>query len=108
MARVMVTDISVDSVLADSEVINMTDADGGRYSVPSGSALTMITWHASSAADGTYVAAYDDNGSPVTQTVAASRSYPIPTTLNAAAFLKAVGNADGTITLTRKMVDSRG
>lgn len=108
MARVMVTDISVDSVLADAEVINMTDADGGRFSVPSGSSLTTITWHTSSAADGTFVPAYDENGSAVTQTVAASRSYPLPVTLNAAAFLKAVGNADGTITLTRKMADSRG
>lgn len=93
--------ITVDTVLADAEAIFLENTDGGRIIVPTGSSLTTLTFHESH--DGTtYVAAYDANNSAVTLTVAAARSYPLPSTLNAARYIKIVGNADGTVQFVGK------
>ena len=93
--------ISVDTVLADAETIYFAHADGARIIVPTGSSLTTLTFHESH--DGTtFVAAYDSTGTAVTLTVAAARSYPFPSTLNASKYVKIVGNADGEVILVAK------
>lgn len=94
--------VTVDSTLADAEEICYTDQAGGRFHVPTGSSITSITWYDATTSGGTFRASYDEYGSAVTQTVSAAKSYAIPAALAGAAFLKAVGDADGTIDVTLK------
>ena len=93
--------ISVDAVLADAETIYFAHADGARIIVPTGSSLTTLTFHESHNGT-TFVSAFDSTGTAVTLTVAAGRSYPFPSTLNAAKFVRITGNADGTVILVAK------
>lgn len=73
----------------------------GEVLIPAGSTVTTLTWWASH--DGvTYYAAQDSAGSAVTQTVAASKAYPIPVALLGARFLKCVTNASDTLSLCLK------
>jgi len=103
----IVESIRFDATLADSTIIDMRSMDGGRYGVPSGSSLTSVTWHESFDGGTTFVAAYDENGSAVVQTVAAARSYPIPYSLNASVMIKGVGNVDQVCSLAKKQSDSQ-
>lgn len=90
--------VVVDQTLADSDSIDYRRYGSGHFTVPTGSTITTLTWHAShSSADGTFVAAYTQANAAVTQTVAASRRYPIPAELAAAHYIRATGNADGQI-----------
>lgn len=93
--------VAVDTVLADSDEINIAEYAVGRFEVPDGSSLTTITWHANSKETANYEAAYYD-GVAVTQAVAAGQSHEIPPGLFGAISLKATGNADGTIHISLK------
>jgi len=96
-----VAGVAVDTDIAASDRIPYGSFEAGEIHVPSGSSLTSLTWHSSH--DGTtYVAAQDAAGSPVAQTVAAGKAYPMPAALAGCKWLKAVGNADGTVHLTLK------
>lgn len=93
--------VAVDTVLADADAVQIENFDGGRIYVPTGSAITSITWYDSH--DGTtYIASYDGDNVAITTTVAAARSYPIPPDLNAARYFKMVGDADGTVHVIMK------
>ena len=87
---------------ATSTEIDMRRYAMGRFHVPAGSALTTITWYSSPTAGGTYLPAYDELGVSLAQTVAAGRSYTLPSEMAAGAFIKPEGNAAGTITIVLK------
>lgn len=84
-----------------SNDIDMRNAAGGRILIPSGSTITSLTWLESHDGE-TFVSCYDADGNAVSQVVAAGRSYPIPDAVFASGILRAVGDADGTIHVTRK------
>jgi len=95
-------EVTVDTVLADSEEIIYSDRAGGRFHVPTGSSITSITWYDAPESGGTFLPSYDEFGAAITQTVAAGQSYEIPVALAGARVLKAVGDADGTIVIILK------
>lgn len=107
--------VSITTAVGTTGEIRYGSYQQGTIHVPTGSSLTTLTWwtapHQTDGAAshtrreaGTYVPAYDNAGTPaaVTQTVAQTRTFPIPTELAGAAFIKAVGNAAGTIIVTKK------
>ena len=96
--------VTVATAVATSTAIPFGDQEGGRFHVPVGSSITALTWYDSMSkeADATFLAAYDELGVAVTQTVAAGYSYEIPTSLAGSAMLKAVGDAAGTINVCIK------
>lgn len=97
-----ISDVQVDTVLADAQEIMVGDYIVGMVFVPAASPLTSLTWHAAPARGGTYLPAYDVDGLPIVQAVAAGRAYPLPVDLAGCRALKAVGNADGTVHVSLK------
>lgn len=93
--------VTVDTAVGNSSVINYGDFEKGMVLVPSGSSLTTLTWHASDVEGGAYLPAYNAAGA-ITQTVAAGRSYPIPSDLNGARFLRITGDVAGVVGVTLK------
>jgi hypothetical protein len=79
--------------IATATAINFKDFVGGSVEVPAGSSLTTITYWACMTEDGTYLALYDKNNNPVTQTVAAERIYALKDEVFNCAFIKMTGNA---------------
>ena len=99
---ISISSIAVGTAVASSEPIGYGLYSSGSVYVPAGSSLTTLTWHACETKDGTYLAAEDAASTAVTQTVAASQTHPIPVALLGARFIKATGNAAGTIGVTLK------
>ena len=76
---------------AGSTEIDYRAAAGGAIVIPSGSLITAITWWVSATEGGTYVAAYESDGTTaVSQTVSAAGAFPIPDALYGASFIKPV------------------
>lgn len=94
--------VSVTTDIATTEEIPYGIYGGGSIHIPDGSSITSITWSSAPEKGDTYEAAYDKDGLAVTQTVAANGAYPIPLALFGAGAIKAVGNAAGTIYVSRK------
>ena len=93
--------IAVTASSTTSATIDSSTSSGGLVVIPTGSGLTSFTWYAS--ADGvTFVAAYDETGVAITQTVAAARAYEIPASLFGARYLRIVGNTTGTVAVSLK------
>jgi len=68
--------------------------------VPTGSSITTLTFHVAPTISDTFIPLYTTGGSAVTQTVAAARAYPLPSSLVGAGAMKVVGDAAGAITIT--------
>jgi hypothetical protein len=102
MISSLIEGVAVATAVANSKEIIFTDQAGGFYTVPTGSSITSMTWHTAAKPGGTYVAAYDEAGIAVVQTVEGGRSYELPGALAGAGALKAVGDAAGTIDLNLK------
>lgn len=94
--------VAVTASLATTAVIRWRDFFVGTIQVLEGSVATSLTWYSCATEDGTFLPAYDSSGAAITQTIAANRSYQIPTTLVGAGYLKAVGNDVATIIATMK------
>lgn len=94
--------VHIDTVLADSDSIEYRSWAGGMVYVPAGSSLTLLTWCTSTAEDGTFLPATDGAGNAITSTVAAGMACLIPAALFGALWIKATGNADGTISVSLK------
>lgn len=93
--------VHVDTTLADSDEILVSEFATGAVYIPAGSSLTTFTWWAAVEPGGTFVAVYNSSGA-VAQTVSHTRVYPIPDECMACAVLKIAGNADGTIDVSLK------
>lgn len=96
--------VTVETSVANSVAISYGDFEKGMVSVPTGSSLTTLTWHASGSEGGTYLPAFSSAAVPVavTQTVSGGKVYPIPVDLQGARFLKITGNAAGVVGVTLK------
>lgn len=94
--------VAITAAVATTQEILYSEAVGGRFDVPAGSALTLLTWWHKAGEASDYEEAYDEDGVAVTQVVAADRSYPMKSALFDSYAVKAVGNAAGTIYLTLK------
>ena len=102
---VSISSVTVATAVASSTAINYGDFEKGTVIVPSTATYTTLTWHVSGSNDGPYSPANNASGSAITQTVAAGtvgNTYPIPSDLNGARFLKITGNVAGVVGLTLK------
>ena len=93
--------VVVDSTLADSDVISFEDFSGGTIRVPTGETAVTFTYHASVNQDlpnqtAVYDPLQDQNGTAVTQTVAADKIYALPDALFGCRHIKITGNVDAT------------
>jgi hypothetical protein len=94
--------VTAHTTVADATQIEYESYAGGEVYIPTGSSLTLLTWHSSEKKDSTYIPAYDEDGVAVTQIVSAPGAYPIPTALFACAMLKIEGDAVGAVVLSLK------
>lgn len=94
--------VVVDTVLADSGSVDIGMFASGQVYVPSGSALTTLTFHSAPNSSGVYLPAQTGAGAALTLTVEAGKCYPIPATIFGAALMKMTGNADGVVHLSLK------
>lgn len=94
--------VTVATAVASSEEILFKEFSGGCVYVPAGSSITTLTWYTASESGGTYLPASDEDGVAVTQTVAHTNAYAIPSALFGCACLKIKGNAAGTVDIVLK------
>lgn len=85
-----------------TDEISIESFASGQIYVPTGSPITTLTYHVSSKVGGTYFPAQDSTGSAVTQTVAATKAYPIPSALFGAVVMKIVVNSAGSVVISLK------
>ena len=85
-----------------SPELDISNYSSGEIFIPAASSITTLTYHVSSATGGTYYPAYDSAGSAVTQTVAASRGYAMPSSVFGAPAIRIVVNANGAVAITLK------
>lgn len=97
-----INSVAVATSVASSAAIDFGDFETGRVHVPTGSALTTLTWHASLERDGDYTQVRDSSNADVTSTVAAGYNYQFPAALTGARFVKITGNAAGVVGVTLK------
>lgn len=107
--------LSLTTALGTTPEIPYEEFSQGSIAIPTGSSITTLTWFGAvrqsdqpgtsaeqMPATQTFLAAQDSTGTPVTQTVSAAKSYPIPVALAGFAALKCVVNAAGTVDLSLK------
>jgi hypothetical protein len=94
--------VALTDVAATTGEIDISQYASGQVTIPTGSGITGLTWYVASGKGGTYIPAQDASGSAITQTVAATKSYPIPSTLFGAPFIKAVANTTGNVDVNLK------
>lgn len=88
--------------LEASSPIEYGDFASGVVYIPTGSAIASLQWNVSTKINGNYLEAIDANGFPVQQIVTGGRSYPIPSALAGARFLKIFGDEEGVVSVTVK------
>lgn len=94
--------VSVGTAVSGSATIPFGDFETGRVYIPVGSTLATLTWHASLSSDGVYLPARNESNTAVTTTVVAGQSYPFPSALVGARFLKITGDVAGQVGVTMK------
>jgi hypothetical protein len=99
-----ILEVTVDTTAAASEEINFSGYAGGVVFIPTtaGASITTLTWYAAEKSGGTYLPLSDEDGVAVAQTVSHTKVYALPSALYGCRFLKAVGNAAGTIIISVK------
>lgn len=93
--------VAVGATIGNSDPFNYGDFEKGMVFIPTGSAITTLTWHASNSERGTYLPVNNASGA-VTQTVSQGKAYPIPTDVLGARFLKITGDAAGVVGVSLK------
>ena len=96
--------VTLNTATSTTEEIRLGSYSGGFVYLPTTEAasVTSLTWYVAEKPGGTYHPAYDEDGVAVTQTVAHTRAYAIPSSLFGAAAIKAVSNAAGTVSVSLK------
>ena len=94
--------VTVDTTAAACQEIPFGPYAGGMLFIPAGSSVTTLTWWAAEEPGGTYLAASDEDGTAITQTVAAGKSYQLPLALYGCRALKAVSDAAGVMGVSLK------
>lgn len=95
-------DAALTTSAATTPEISIAIFGSGQIHIPTGSTITTLTYHTAPNSGGTYLPAQDASGSAVTQTVAATKSYPIPAVLFGAAQIRIVANAAGNVSISLK------
>lgn len=70
--------VRADTSVADSTEIDISEFAGGGFVMPDTTSATAIAFHVSTRIGGEYEPLYDRDNAAVSQTVAASRAYPLP------------------------------
>jgi ABC-type microcin C transport system permease subunit YejB len=86
---------------ATSPEIELTRFTSGEIAIPTGSSITTLTYFVAMPS-GTYFAAQDATPAAITQTVAATKAYPIPAALFGSALIQIRANAAGTVFINLK------
>lgn len=84
--------LSVTNALGTTGQADISKYSTGKVIVPTGSALTTLTFYAADQKDGTYVPIYNGT-TAVTLTVAAGRAYSLPADVMGFKWIKIVGSA---------------
>ena len=92
--------ITVTDTIGTCTAIDMEHAAGAGFSVAG--STTLLTFYVCETKNGTYVALYDKDNAAVTRTVAASKAYALPDECFPFPYVKALGDAAGTLTLSAK------
>lgn len=82
--------------------LSVAEYQSGGIFVPTGSAITSLTYYGASYSGDTYLPAYDAAGNAIVQTVAAAKCYAMPATVFGFALIKIVTNAAGTVKVSLK------
>ena len=96
--------VAVTAAIGTTAEVDYRPFRSGTIHVPSGTALTTLTFSTAEKPGGTYEPAYDSAGTPaaVTQAVAADRSFPLPVALLGCGAFKMVGNDAGDVKISLK------
>jgi hypothetical protein len=74
----------------------------GQIHIPTGSTITTLTYYSAAQTGDTFLPMQDAAGNAVTQTVAQTKSYPIPAIVFGAANIRITGNAAGAVSISLK------
>lgn len=91
---------TLDSVVADTPEIPFAGMRLGHIIIPTGSAITLLTFHVAESMGGTFIPLHDEGGTAITQTVAATKAYLLPPELHGATAVKIQSDNDGAVFLT--------
>lgn len=94
--------VTIATSVASSQELFFGNYGGGMIHIPTGSSITTLTWYVADKPGGTYLAAYDEAGTQLQQTVGDGKAYAIPLGLFGCAAVKVVGDAGGTAAITLK------
>lgn len=94
--------VALTTSAATTPEIDVSHFASGTIAVPTGSSITSLTYYTAPDMGGTYLAAYDDAGNAITQTVAAAKSYAMPAAIFGAAAIRIKANAAGNVTVALK------
>lgn len=75
---------------------------GGSVQIPVGSSITTLTFYADHDRAGVFGTLYDADGTAISLTVAAGRTYELPATIFNVPYFKMVGNTTGNVSVFLK------
>jgi hypothetical protein len=93
---------TLDSTLSDTPKIPFADWAGAGITIPNGSSITLLTFHAAPDIEGVFEPLYTSANAAVTRTVAADRSYAFPDECFGFGAIRIVPNADGAVEISFK------
>lgn len=93
---------TLNTAASTTDELRLSSYSGGFLIFDADSTITSITWYVAYKIGGTYYAAYDEDGVAITQTVAASGAYAIPSALFGAAAVKPVADAEDEVEICLK------
>lgn len=92
---------SLNTAVGTTPEIDFTIMNTGAFiHIPNGSSITSLTYHVCDQSGGTYLPAQDSGGSAITQTVAATKAYAMPSAVLASPYIKIVVNAAGSVVIS--------
>lgn len=94
--------ITLNTATSTTDELRLGSYAGGFLFFDASSTITSLTWYVAEKPDGTYLAAYDEDGVAITQTVASDGAYAIPSALFGAVVAKAVSDAEDEVAVCLK------
>jgi hypothetical protein len=94
--------VAVTTSVTTTAEIDFVSVAGGCVIVPAGAAISTLAYYGAREPGAAFVAIQDSTGSPVTQSVAAGKGYPLPDACFGYGALKLVADAAGSIDLSLK------
>jgi hypothetical protein len=94
--------VAVTTSVTTTAEIDLTAVAGGCVLVPAGAAISALAYYGAREPGAAYVAIQDSSGSPVTQSVAGGKGYPLPDACFGYGAVKLVADAAGSVELSLK------